>query len=304
MKKIIIALFLVCAINNIKAQSVGINTVSPNPSAVLDVESFDKGLLIPRVALTQTNLPTPITAPAVSLMVYNTAFAGASPNEVVPGYYYWDGLMWVAFRSANNAWQLAGNAGTAAGTDFIGTTDAQDLVVKTNSIEQVRVLTNGNVGLGTATPTANLDVNGTTRLRNTQLITAAENTLTVDVNGNVHQKAGVTYVGTVYGGDFGNAVANPPVTGFFTSASATQFGCVIFVGCYKDEIQVNFPSLGSTNYVISIVPVCETGGRNCGDNSITGPTIYDRTPTSFKFVQSGIILTSQDITWHIMLTTY
>ncbi|MBL6663660.1 MAG: hypothetical protein ISP71_06090 [Flavobacteriales bacterium] len=38
----------------------------------------------------------------------------------------------------NNDWQLLGNSGTTAGTNFVGTTDAQDLVFKTNSIEAAR----------------------------------------------------------------------------------------------------------------------------------------------------------------------
>jgi hypothetical protein len=284
------------------AQSVGINTTTPDPSSVMDISSFDKGLLIPRVALSAANLANPITAPTVSLLVYNTAYNGASPNEVIPGYYYWDGVQWVSLKG--NAWQLSGNAGTTAGTNFIGTTDAQDMVVKTNNTEKLRVLTTGELGIGTNLPTATLDVNGTTRLRNVPLITAAENTLTIDATGNVHQKAGVTYVGTVYGGDFGNPPNPPPVTGYLTSATATSFGCIWLVGCYKDEVQVNFPNLGTTNYVVTITAVCETGGQSCGDSNVTIPIIYDRTSSSFKFIQSGTILATQDITWHLMLTTY
>jgi Phage Tail Collar Domain len=57
------------------------------------------------------------------------------------------------------AWLTKGNAGTSAGTNFVGTIDAQDLVLKTNSIENMRILnTNGNVGIGTATPTEKLHV--------------------------------------------------------------------------------------------------------------------------------------------------
>jgi len=54
--------------------------------------------------------------------------------------------------SGGNEWLLNGNAGTTAGTNFLGTTDAQDLVFKTNSAEHVRVLTTGQVGIGTAAP--------------------------------------------------------------------------------------------------------------------------------------------------------
>ena len=76
----------------------GIGTTAPNASAKLEVASPDKGFLPPRVALTATNSFTPIvgtSASATGLLIYNTATAGTAPNNVVPGYYYWNGSNWV-----------------------------------------------------------------------------------------------------------------------------------------------------------------------------------------------------------------
>ena len=76
----------------------GIGTTSPNASAKLEVAATDKGFLPPRVALTASNSFTPITGTAASaagLLVYNTATAGTAPNNVVPGYYYWNGSAWI-----------------------------------------------------------------------------------------------------------------------------------------------------------------------------------------------------------------
>jgi hypothetical protein len=56
--------------------------------------------------------------------------------------------------SGGNAWDLLGNAGTTAGTNFLGTTDAQDMVFKTNNTEKMRITTTGQVGIGTAAPNA------------------------------------------------------------------------------------------------------------------------------------------------------
>ena len=76
----------------------GIGTTTPNASAKLDVSATDRGFLPPRVALTATNAFSPITgtsSAAAGLLIYNTATAGTAPTNVVPGYYYWNGTVWV-----------------------------------------------------------------------------------------------------------------------------------------------------------------------------------------------------------------
>ena len=82
---------------NASAQT-GIGTTAPNASAKLEVAATDKGFLPPRVALTASNAFSPIVgtaANATGLLVYNTASAGTTPNNVVPGYYYWNGTAWI-----------------------------------------------------------------------------------------------------------------------------------------------------------------------------------------------------------------
>ena len=61
----------------------------------------------------------------------------------------------------NNSWGITGNSGTSATSNFIGTTDGTDLVIKTNNSEQMRVTTGGNLGVGTTNPTqAKVVING------------------------------------------------------------------------------------------------------------------------------------------------
>ncbi|PJC62897.1 MAG: hypothetical protein CO022_02110, partial [Flavobacteriales bacterium CG_4_9_14_0_2_um_filter_32_27] len=80
MKKIILFVvvcpFLIYNLH-LQAQNIGINATgaAPAASAGLDVNFTNKGLLVPRVALTATNAAGPIAAPATSLLVYNTATA-------------------------------------------------------------------------------------------------------------------------------------------------------------------------------------------------------------------------------------
>ena len=54
--------------------------------------------------------------------------------------------------SSSNAWALIGNASTNSSTNFVGTTDGQDLVIKTNNEERMRISKTGNIGIATATP--------------------------------------------------------------------------------------------------------------------------------------------------------
>lgn len=51
------------------------------------------------------------------------------------------------FVNAQN-WSLIGNFGTNPSTNFLGTTDNQDLVFKTNNIERFKISTSGNVSFG------------------------------------------------------------------------------------------------------------------------------------------------------------
>jgi hypothetical protein len=51
---------------NIAAQNnIGIGTASPDASARLDITATDKGILIPRVSLTNVSSAAPATSPAV-----------------------------------------------------------------------------------------------------------------------------------------------------------------------------------------------------------------------------------------------
>jgi hypothetical protein len=132
---------------------VGIGTT--DPTAALDVTSTNDGFLVPRVALTGRTSASPLTSPTTSEMVYNTATVA----DVVPGFYYWDGTKWVPLLFGDSSsWEMSGNSGTTAGTNFIGTTDAVDFVTKTNNTEKMRVTSAGNIGIGTPSPANKLEI--------------------------------------------------------------------------------------------------------------------------------------------------
>lgn len=75
---------------------VGIGTTSPDASAVLDMTSTNKGVLVPRVALSSgAGVSTPVSSPATGLLVYNTVNAGSGTNTVkANNFYFWNGSRW------------------------------------------------------------------------------------------------------------------------------------------------------------------------------------------------------------------
>jgi len=85
--------------------------------------------------------------------------------------------LWVrgTYTVSGSNWSLTGNAGSNPATQFIGTTDAQPLIFKTNGLEQMRIGTDGYVGIGeptTPNAEAKLAVKGaiyTTKLKVTAI---------------------------------------------------------------------------------------------------------------------------------------
>jgi hypothetical protein len=72
MRNSLLSLLFCCAFAHAFAQSVAINTdgSTAHASAILDVKSINKGVLIPRMTTTQRNA---IASPATGLMIYNTS---------------------------------------------------------------------------------------------------------------------------------------------------------------------------------------------------------------------------------------
>jgi hypothetical protein len=68
MKKTFSIILIFCIANNLISQSVGIGTNLPDSSAILDISSTKKGLLIPRMSTAERNA---IPSPSVGLIVYD-----------------------------------------------------------------------------------------------------------------------------------------------------------------------------------------------------------------------------------------
>lgn len=125
---------------------VGIGTQNPHLSAALEIESEDKGILIPR--LTEAQKIT-IIAPATGLLIYQT-----NNSE---GFWYYDGGTWLRLGN-NSGWDLQGNSATDPTTNFLGTIDSQDFIIGANGNEYIRIDTNGNIGINRINPTSKVHI--------------------------------------------------------------------------------------------------------------------------------------------------
>lgn len=105
-------------------------------NSLLELESTNKGLLIPRVAIGNLTLPSPLTAPVpTGMMIYSLGGA------VTDGFYYWNGTSWIKLATgATGQW-------ITNGTSIYYST--------------------GNVGIGVTAPAEPLEVNGNIKIGNT-----------------------------------------------------------------------------------------------------------------------------------------
>jgi len=158
-------------------QGVAINNngSQANNSAMLDVSSTSKGILIPRMSTAQR---TSILSPATGLMVYDTDF-----NQ----FWYWDGTAWVAAigpigpTGATGATGVTGVTGLPGTTGLNGVTGPTGVTGVTGStgplvagtfgqtlrhdgttwVANSILYNNGtNVGVNTTSPLESLDVTG------------------------------------------------------------------------------------------------------------------------------------------------
>lgn len=130
--------------------NVGSNT-APNSSAMLQVSGTNKGFLPPVMTALQRDA---ITSPATGLVLFNSTSNQMEVNTGTPAVPAW------TKASAASAWSLNGNAGTVAGVNFLGTTDAVDLSLRTSNADRMTITAAGQIGIGTAAPIKTLHVTG------------------------------------------------------------------------------------------------------------------------------------------------
>ena len=221
-------IIILIAINYGVYAQVAINTdgSNPNTSAMLDVKSNNKGMLIPRMSTSEMN---GIATPATGLMVFNT-------DE--QNFYYYNASSWNKVAGSDDGdWTVSGDNmySNVSGNVGIGTstptnsklqiegTDTYDGMLRLNNIGtngasffmgstndswtagnnkfimghgspsssnvDLTIETSGNVGIGTSSPTEKLEVNGSVKIGDYTLPSSdgtSEQFLKTDGSGNAN----------------------------------------------------------------------------------------------------------------------
>ncbi len=250
------------------AQNIGINKSGAKPSsaAVLDLNTGNAGLnlgfLPPHVALTAINSAVPVTLPDTGLIVYNTS----TINDVVNGYYYWNGSAW-------NLLATSSSLGSGTANYLARWINPSQLSIGATTDDGT------NVGIG-ATPTSGnkLYVNQTSA-SDTGILginSAASGSGTgIGVMGSTAQEAGYGVYGTstnVNGVGLGGIIPVAPGFGFGTGVygqTGASFGAGI--------LGTNLNSAG-----VAIFGVNNTSGTDIG----TG--VYGKTSQSGGYGVNGV----------------
>ena len=131
MKQFICSIIIMALIQTAFTQSVAINNDAsvPDASAMLDVKSTSKGMLVPRMTTAQR---TAIVSPATGLLVFDNTNGS---------FWFYTGVAWTELNSGgiNNYWTNNGFN-----------------IYNTNS---------GNIGIGTSSPSFKFDVQGRMRVK-------------------------------------------------------------------------------------------------------------------------------------------
>ena len=279
------------------SQNVGINATgtAPNANAGLDVDFTNKGVLIPRVALTNTASFAPLSAHVPGMIVYNTATIG----DVRPGFYYDNGFSWIAGFPTGTA---TGNMIYWNGTAW--------LMIPAGLPGQILQLNASSIPYwgGATGPLATLTTNVATLITGTTATTGAN--ITADAGFPILSR-GVCY-GTTSGPTTANSilVASPatgtgtftsnltgllPVTTYYVKAYATNS----MITTYGNEITFTtlpvIPTLATTTAATTITGttavsggnVTATGGAAITERGICYGTTTTPTVANTKVIDSG-----------------
>ncbi len=274
-------LFIVCSASwlwstFLNAQNVAINdnNANPAPSAILDVQSTEKGMLVPRMNSGQRQQ---IISPALGLLVFDTS---------TESFWFRDSKEWVELKAGlSSGWSLSGNSSTDPNTDFIGTKDDKSLIFRINNQQRMALDNQGRLYLK-APDSTNTVVGFNAAIQNKGVRNsiygheaAAMNT-TGQFNSLYGQRCAFNNISGSFNAFYGNEVGFKNLTGSNNTALGTFSFYNNLIG--SDNTVIGFEAMylnesGSSNTAIGLKALFNnvTGSNNVaiGRNALNGTTV-------------------------------
>jgi len=110
---LLIVLFIMFLASNGQGVAINLTGVAADSSAILDISSNDKGLLIPRMTTAQRLLINPLGMTQKGLMVFDVT---------LNMFFFWDGVSWVVAIGPQGVTGATGGVGATGATGGVGAT--------------------------------------------------------------------------------------------------------------------------------------------------------------------------------------
>lgn len=148
-----IAVATLCTIPSFAQIKIGDNPDVINPNSLLELESTNKGLLIPRLTTAGRNM---MVNPPDGMFIYNSTLA--SPEMRIGG-------QWISAANYNllgGGWVTTGNPSVTP-ANFLGSTNNASLRLRTNNTQRIIIDSTGSMSIGTEMTDAMLRLYGQNR---------------------------------------------------------------------------------------------------------------------------------------------
>jgi hypothetical protein len=198
----------------------------------------------------------------------------------------------VCQSNPSSSWTLAGNTGTNASADFLGTTDTQPLVFKTNNVEAMRIDQNGNLAVGHTLASARISAltNGSTAIDGTS--TAGNGV--VGASSSATGVSGSSSTGTGVGGtsNIGNGVHGTSTGGNGVLGDSSSSDGILGTSSTGNGVGATSTSGSGVSAVSgsgSGVNARSTSGEGVSGTSTSGPGVHGASST-----QNGVLGTANN----------
>lgn len=162
--------------NSAVAQSFGIGTDTPDPQAIMELQSTTQGFLAPRMTTTQRNAIGVVNGQDDGLMIYNLS---------TDQFNYWDGTQWLAMPDLSTDDDWTRGTGVMYPSNIndnvgIGTSTPNDRLVVSGG----RVVITANTDASGTVGTGSLEIGNSLRLDGNEIITNTNSELLLQFGNN------------------------------------------------------------------------------------------------------------------------